>query len=64
MKPLILLMSLMLSLSVQAQVYKWVDKDGNVHFSDQPPPDEESHGSDHLFNSRGLVPVLDQKRRS
>lgn len=24
--------------SVQAQVYKWVDKDGKVQYSDQPPP--------------------------
>jgi hypothetical protein len=26
------------SAGVQAQVYKWVDKDGNVQYSDQPPP--------------------------
>lgn len=24
--------------SVQAQVYKWVDKDGKMQYSDQPPP--------------------------
>ncbi|MFQ6372022.1 DUF4124 domain-containing protein [Shewanella sp. YIC-542] len=26
----------LLSMAVQATVYKWVDKDGNVHYSDQP----------------------------
>ena len=24
--------------SLSAQMYKWVDKDGNLHFSDRPPP--------------------------
>ena len=28
--------------SVQAQVYKWVDKDGKVQYSDQPPPPDAS----------------------
>jgi hypothetical protein len=27
-----------LSAAVQAEVYKWVDKDGNVHYGDTPPP--------------------------
>lgn len=35
----ILLLGLCLALGAQAQsVYKWVDKDGRVHFSDRPPP--------------------------
>ncbi|MEA5444929.1 DUF4124 domain-containing protein [Gammaproteobacteria bacterium AB-CW1] len=43
---LLLLMTLLLtaliagSLSAQ-QVYRWVDEDGNVHFSDTPPDDED-----------------------
>lgn len=28
----------LLSLTVGAQVYRWVDKDGKVQYSDQPPP--------------------------
>jgi Domain of unknown function (DUF4124) len=28
---------LTLGTSVRAEVYKWVDKDGKVHYSDQPP---------------------------
>jgi hypothetical protein len=27
-----------LSFGVSAEVYRWVDKDGRVHYSDQPPP--------------------------
>ncbi|MEZ5615684.1 MAG: DUF4124 domain-containing protein [Rhodocyclaceae bacterium] len=41
--PLCLLTLLALSLSVSANaqtVYKWVGKDGKVHYSDQPPPKE------------------------
>lgn len=29
---------LVASLSTQAEIYKWTDADGKVHFSDQPPP--------------------------
>jgi outer membrane biosynthesis protein TonB len=28
--------------AAMAQLYKWVDKDGRVHYSDQPPPSQES----------------------
>ncbi len=33
------LLALMVAHSTQAGVYKWVDKDGTVHFGDQPPAD-------------------------
>ncbi len=26
--------------AAQSSVYRWVDKDGNVHFSDAPPPED------------------------
>lgn len=29
---------LLATATVAAQVYRWVDKDGKVHFSDTPPP--------------------------
>lgn len=40
MKALVLLVSMMLvSLTVaNAEVYKWVDENGNIHFTDTPPP--------------------------
>ncbi len=34
----ILFATLSLSLPAHAQVYRWVDEEGNVHFTDQPPP--------------------------
>ena len=38
MKGLILLCLLAVPVSA-AEMYRWVDKDGRVHFSDKPPPD-------------------------
>lgn len=32
---------LLLSLFAQATVYKWIDKDGKVHYSDEPHPNAE-----------------------
>ena len=34
--------SLCWSIAAQAEVYKWVDKDGNVHFTDRKPEAEEN----------------------
>lgn len=44
MKAIIVLLGMMLmSFSVaNAEVYKWVDEDGNVHFSDSPPPKQKT----------------------
>nr|HPQ95865.1 DUF4124 domain-containing protein [Thiolinea sp.] len=30
----------LLSISVQAEIYKWVDADGKTHYSQTPPPPE------------------------
>jgi len=40
----ILLLAVFLALSpvASAQLYKWVDKDGRVFYSDQPPPSQPS----------------------
>lgn len=37
MRNLIILLSLLISISASAQVYKWVDEKGVVHYTDQPP---------------------------
>lgn len=44
MKAVILLLSMLLgSFTVaNAEVYKWVDEDGSVHFSDSPPPKQKT----------------------
>ena len=31
--------ALLFATAVAAQAYRWVDKDGKVHYSDQPPPE-------------------------
>lgn len=28
--------------AAHAEIFKWVDKDGNTHYSDQPPPEQKS----------------------
>ena len=35
-----LIVGLIASLSVSAQIYQWKDKDGRMHFSDMPPADQ------------------------
>ena len=35
---------LLATATVAAQVYKWVDKDGKIQYSDTPPPATESCG--------------------
>lgn len=37
--PMLVLALALCSSAVAQQVYRWVDADGNVHYSDQPPPD-------------------------
>ena len=33
---------LAMTTAANAEVYKWVDEDGNVHFTDTPPPKQET----------------------
>jgi hypothetical protein len=39
MKRLLTIALLMVALPTSAAMYKWVDKDGKIHYSDQPPPE-------------------------
>ncbi len=39
---LLLFLVLSLPLSASAGVYKWVDADGKVHFTDKPPPEVDA----------------------
>jgi glutaredoxin len=43
--PALLAMALMLPAlaAAQANVYRWVDKDGKVHYSDTPPPEPQKN---------------------
>jgi glutaredoxin len=41
----VLAAALALGAAAQTNVYRWVDKDGKVHFSDTPPPDDAKNAS-------------------
>jgi hypothetical protein len=38
MNPVLLILLLFVPLAGSAEIYRWVDKDGQLHFSDQKPP--------------------------
>ena len=44
MKFLVLILAALLAMTTaaHAEVYKWVDEDGNVHFTDTPPPKQKT----------------------
>ena len=43
-----------------AQAYRWVDEDGNVHYTESLPPGYKDTGHD-VLNERGIVIDEDQK---
>jgi hypothetical protein len=43
MNKIILLVFILLSASVYAETYKWIDKNGTTHFGDYPPPDDQKN---------------------
>lgn len=48
------------AMAQQQKVYRWVDEDGNVHYTESLPPDYEDRGHD-VLNERGIVVDEDQK---
>lgn len=46
MRYLVLLLTLLFVLPASAQVYRWVDDQGKVHYSDTPPPSENAQALD------------------
>ncbi len=51
--------ALMVSTIGTAKVYRWVDEDGEVHYSETLPPNFEDKGHD-VLNERGIVTDEDQ----
>lgn len=51
---------MMLASLVQADVYKWVDRNGGVHYGDTPPANAKSRSVDLRFtgNATPLTTVL------
>lgn len=59
--PLILAAGILLAVAAHAaEVYRWVDENGEVHYSETLPPDFEDKGHD-VLNERGIVLGEDQK---
>lgn len=52
---------LLFSIPAFAQVYKWTDENGNVHFGNQPPPGEREEV--HIRESKTGPMVTDGQRR-
>jgi murein DD-endopeptidase MepM/ murein hydrolase activator NlpD len=55
---IILLVLVLATLTARAEVYKWTDEDGKLHFSDKPPPQgEEFDTVDTPWEPRDMVSV-------
>ncbi len=50
---------LLATATVAAQVYKWVDKDGKVQYSDMPPPPAATKADAKKLNTGASAPVPD-----
>jgi len=59
--PIFLALSLLLALPASARLYKWVDEQGNIHYSDKLPPSAVRNPHAKLDN-RGLV--IEKKDRA
>jgi glutaredoxin len=53
-----LLLALPLAADAQTSVYRWVDKDGKVHFSDSPPPESAKDVQQRRVGGGGVEPEL------
>lgn len=55
MKAFALIVALMLAIgpATAGKLYKWVDKDGNLHYTDQPPPPEAKTAEQKKFGDSG-----------
>ena len=54
-KFLIPLLLLVAAFPAQAKMYKWVDAQGNVHYTDSPPPESAGQGSSEVKKSGAVV---------
>ena len=45
-----------------AELFKWIDQDGKVHYSDAPPPNRKSKRIDLKINSISGPPVISKNR--
>jgi hypothetical protein len=50
--------------SAQSSVYKWVDKDGKVHYSSEPPPSDAANVTQRRMGGAGTMRPSFHTRRS
>lgn len=65
-RPLIIMSLLLAAVTAEAQVYKWVDENGKVHFGDQPPrkkPDAAEKVELKVAPKTGNAPAASQADR-
>lgn len=46
---------LMTAAQAPAKIYKWVDKDGNTHYSDKPPKDQRIKASQQKLDNMNVI---------
>ncbi|WP_339668855.1 DUF4124 domain-containing protein [Dasania marina] len=52
------------ALTTQAQVYKWVDEQGNVHYSDSKPAQQQAEEKYYAGSQPSLDPELESYRKA
>jgi len=55
-------LALCVVLTASAQVYKWVDADGKVHYSDKPPESNVKSEKLHIGTHTGSTPVASEAK--
>ena len=56
------LISLITATGVTAEIYKWIDEQGNVHFTDRPPPNQVTEKIEVKINSYISPNIVDVDR--
>jgi len=56
------LISLITATGVTAEIYKWIDEQGNVHFTDRPPSNQVTEKIEVKINSYSSPKIVDVDR--
>lgn len=59
---LLFFIGLVFTTTATAEIYKWVDEQGNVHFTDQPPPNQTTEKIEVKINSYTSPKIVDVDR--
>jgi cytochrome b involved in lipid metabolism len=56
------LLLLLIPLWTYAKMYRWIDEEGNVRYSDQIPPDQVQHRRETLNKEARIIDILEKKK--